>query len=223
MSYWIIYLIRNKQNGKIYIGQTKQKLVSRWYKHRWLAAKNSMLPLHNAIRKYGKEEFSVEIIAKDLSSQEDADSCEIHWISYYHSAEKEFGYNVEAGGQHNRSPLSEDTKEKMRNSDHSKKMKTPEMRAHMSAKTIAFFADPINREKSSKAAHQRVIDDPSILLKIGESNSKAIKTKWEDPEYRAKQIESRKAKWADPEYKAMMRAAMKKKKLDQQEVSTKDY
>jgi hypothetical protein len=62
----IIYLITNKVNGKKYIGQTVHSASRRWGGHKLSANKGSRLPIHSAIRKYGPENFTVEVIAESL-------------------------------------------------------------------------------------------------------------------------------------------------------------
>lgn len=53
-----IYKITNKVNGKVYIDQSKN-IEKRWKQH--LGAKDNYL-IHRAIRKYGKDNFSFEIV-----------------------------------------------------------------------------------------------------------------------------------------------------------------
>ena len=61
----VIYKITNNINGKIYIGQTRIPESKRWQQHVWHADNDSdkdSLLLCKAIKKYGKESFSREII-----------------------------------------------------------------------------------------------------------------------------------------------------------------
>ena len=93
----IIYKITNRVNGKVYIGQTIQRLKDRWYGH---CSKNSECPeLKAAIAKYGKENFTVEQI--DVASDRDElDKKEQYWIAHYGSMNRERGYNLTSGGEH---------------------------------------------------------------------------------------------------------------------------
>jgi hypothetical protein len=50
-----VYKITNKENGKIYIGITSQGVNQRWCKHCSDSTTGSTFPIHNAIRKYGKD------------------------------------------------------------------------------------------------------------------------------------------------------------------------
>lgn len=57
----VIYKITNLQNGKSYIGQTKdyEKRMQQHFNNHY-----DDYAIHCAIRKYGKENFSTEIIEK---------------------------------------------------------------------------------------------------------------------------------------------------------------
>lgn len=93
-----IYKIENLLNHRCYIGQSRD-IEKRWRNHK-IAAFNSNqksydYPLYRAIRKYGLDNFSFEII--ELCSIEDLDCKEIYWIGFYHAFES--GYNQTIGGQ----------------------------------------------------------------------------------------------------------------------------
>jgi group I intron endonuclease len=62
----IIYLATNKANGKQYVGLTKRSLDSRWRQHVNVANKGAKTYFHNAIVKYGKDQFDVKEIASAL-------------------------------------------------------------------------------------------------------------------------------------------------------------
>lgn len=89
-----IYKITNVINEKVYIGQTIQTLTKRWWGH-WSEHCRACPKLKNSIRKYGKENFTIEIIdtanlIQDLNKKEE------FWIKHFNSVE--FGYNLQAGG-----------------------------------------------------------------------------------------------------------------------------
>lgn len=87
----IVYKITNIINGKMYIGQTINSLEDRWLRHRNDALSNR-LDTHfaRAIRKYGVDNFKVEII-DTAQSQDELTDKERYWIKYYNSIQK--GYN----------------------------------------------------------------------------------------------------------------------------------
>jgi group I intron endonuclease len=68
-----IYKITNKLNGKIYVGQTIKSLEDRFQKHCCgTSAKDKYhfnMAIKKAIRKYGKDNFTIELIEKDAFIQ----------------------------------------------------------------------------------------------------------------------------------------------------------
>ena len=92
-----IYKIENKINGKIYIGQSIAIKI-RWQQHKYEAKMGeSQAPLYRALRKYGIENFSFEILEE--CPQESLNEREIFWIAFYKSNNRDFGYNVLSGGE----------------------------------------------------------------------------------------------------------------------------
>lgn len=89
-----IYKITNKINQKIYIGKTEFSIEKRFKEHCRDAFKdrNEKRPLYAAMRKYGIENFYVELIEETDSPEER----EIFWIEEYRSFKN--GYNATKGG-----------------------------------------------------------------------------------------------------------------------------
>ena len=98
----IIYKVTNQINGKIYIGQTTKTAEQRLKKH-WSEANCAERPenyFHNALLKYGIENFTIEVI-DEANNLEELNEKEIYWIAYYNTY-KGFGYNCNAGGGNSR-------------------------------------------------------------------------------------------------------------------------
>ena len=91
----IIYKITNKVNGKSYIGQTRYTIEFRWKQHQH---KKDNTYFHNAIKKYGIENFSIEILEE--CNINDLNSREIFYIAKYDTFNN--GYNLTIGGDGNR-------------------------------------------------------------------------------------------------------------------------
>lgn len=96
-------------NNKVYIGITSQSVERRW--------RNGNGYHHNlhfafAIKKYGWENVKHEILFSGLTKEE-AEAKEIELIAFYHSNDREFGYNNDSGGNANKEH-SEETKKKIR-------------------------------------------------------------------------------------------------------------
>ena len=84
-----IYKIENLINHKIYIGQSVH-IERRWQEH--CRPSNSKSLIAKAIKKYGKENFSFQIIEE--CSCEDLNKQEEYYIKYYNSLAPN-GYNIE--------------------------------------------------------------------------------------------------------------------------------
>lgn len=105
-----IYKITNKINGKAYIGQTINSIQVRWTQHRSEASTyRRNTPIHNAIRKYGKENFTIEEIdgANSLSEL----NYKEFLLIYTNRTIAPNGYNAKEGG--NRPKYSKSTCNKM--------------------------------------------------------------------------------------------------------------
>ncbi len=91
-----IYKITNILNHKIYIGQSVHP-NKRWVEHCSQAnAAKDQFPIHLAIRKYGKENFTFEI----LEWCDNYNEREQELIRFYHSLVPN-GYNILDGSSHN--------------------------------------------------------------------------------------------------------------------------
>jgi group I intron endonuclease len=107
-----IYKITNKLNGKQYVGQTKATPEKRFTNHVYAASNGSTAIIHNAIRKYGKDAFEIELL-QECQSFEELDEAERRWIAELDTVTPN-GYNIEEGGCRNRGSLSEATRAKLR-------------------------------------------------------------------------------------------------------------
>jgi group I intron endonuclease len=87
-----IYKTTNNINGKIYIGQHQREEFDKKYY-------GSGVILYNVMKKYGKENFKVEILywSKSLKRLNDAEILFI--IQAFDSANREVGYNLSFGGK----------------------------------------------------------------------------------------------------------------------------
>lgn len=93
----LLYAIRNKHNGKLYIGQTVQTLHERFRGHLWDAAHGGKMAVHCALRKYGPDSFEiVQLCVAD--NQEQADHLETAFIVVTKS-HRGRGYNMTYGGK----------------------------------------------------------------------------------------------------------------------------
>lgn len=92
-----IYKYTNLINGMVYIGQTKQTLEQRDYKHQLQLNDNTYF--HRAIKKYGRNNFSLELVEDNIPFDK-LDEKEKYYIDYFESFYTTGkGYNLTQGGQ----------------------------------------------------------------------------------------------------------------------------
>lgn len=95
----IVYLVKNKSTGKCYVGITVQSIELRWKNHVEQAnaggvkAKES---LHEAIRKYGPDDFSISVIDRG-TTKKDLEKAERYWIEKLETHIPN-GFNIAPGG-----------------------------------------------------------------------------------------------------------------------------
>lgn len=116
-SYGVIYKITNTVNNKIYIGQTIN-FSERYRSHCEVPFRKSDRgynhPIYRAIRKYGINNFTIEII-EYCSPIEELNDRETHYIKLYDClVDSNKGYNLQEGGQNGKK--SKQTRKKMSNS-----------------------------------------------------------------------------------------------------------
>jgi group I intron endonuclease len=92
---YTVYSHVNKINGKMYIGITGRSILRRWRTNGQGYKKQQYF--WSAIQKYGWSNFEHTIISTGLTKEE-AEQMEIELIAKYNTTDREYGYNVELGG-----------------------------------------------------------------------------------------------------------------------------
>jgi group I intron endonuclease len=141
-----VYCIKNKVNGKEYVGLTKRTIDSRWKQHIQeslrLGSWEYNTPLGNAIKKYGKDSFDISIL-KECGSILELKEEEKRFISVRKSLSKYGGYNLTEGGDGRFGyKLSEETKNKLRSFNLGKKMSKESKEKMSIAAKIRTFGKP---------------------------------------------------------------------------------
>jgi group I intron endonuclease len=136
--YGYVYKTTNLVNNKFYIGQHVGSFNSTYY--------GSGTLLSRALKKYGKKNFTVELICP-VSSKKELDEAEIYFIAKYKKAHQL--YNITAGGQSGfpgeKNPM---FGKKAWNKG---KSWTDEMKDHLSKKAKERFQNPLERQKIAEA------------------------------------------------------------------------
>ena len=92
---YMLYCHKNKLNGKMYFGITKNDISTRY--HASHGYKGCPV-FYNAIRKYGWDNFE-HIVVKENMTREFAEIAEKYAIAYFQTNQPGKGYNIQSGGK----------------------------------------------------------------------------------------------------------------------------
>lgn len=175
--YGLIYKITNLINGKSYIGQTIKEVKYRWREHVNEANTRARFPLHKAIKKYGPENFNIEIICY-CPNQVELNYKEKENTDYFNAWIGKGGYTCKAGD--GIGSVSEETKKKhsvastgRKHSEESKKKaslsklgdKNPNFGKPLTEETKRKMSLSSRGHKKSEETRKRI-----ALAKIGDKN-----------------------------------------------------
>lgn len=138
----IIYVLRNKFNSKVYIGQTWRSLKLRW---RNSNGYKDCPKIYNAIIEIGKDNFYYEVLTI-CTTQEIADYWENYFICKFDSIKN--GYNTRQGGSHGKQ--NDETKNKISIAN-TGKIRTLEMKKKYSISSIDRIFSKETKNKMSIA------------------------------------------------------------------------
>ncbi len=96
----VIYKITNKNTGKCYVGQTIDDIKNRLRMHFSNNENTNVSYIRRAIKKHGKDNFSVGILGS-YETVEDLNSAEEYFIEF-HNCLAPNGYNLIKGGKNRR-------------------------------------------------------------------------------------------------------------------------
>lgn len=161
-----VYKITNLITNKVYIGITNQGAEIRFGHHLYEARSGSPFPIHNSMRKYGNENFKLEVI-DTCDNYEDLKNKEKYWISFYNSKDRATGYNLTEGGDGTFGRLhSEETKEKIRQKAIGRKI-SDETKAKMSKARKGRKAS----EKTLAKINERNLNSSKAVLQYDTDNN----------------------------------------------------
>lgn len=190
-----IYQILNVVNNKVYIGQTTECFLKRFWHHNWSLNSNRHANkyLQNAWNKYGKDMFEFSVIHV-LQDGEDINELEKYYIAQMNSANASYGYNMQLGGQEKRlcdytTPESRKAVgEKNRQHMLGRKL-SEETRAKMSASSVhgKFFTVEGRKRISEYMSNRVVSEETREKLRIANTGSNSPVSKLsEDQVYNIK-------------------------------------
>ena len=102
---YVVYVHQNKENLKVYVGFSGE-LEKRWRGQQTKALDEDFdgydQPFYRAIRKYGWDGFTHDVI-EEFDNKQDALDAEMLWIAFFRANRnkygKEYGYNLTDGGE----------------------------------------------------------------------------------------------------------------------------
>lgn len=170
---WRIYKVTCLVTSKSYIGMTVDRVAQRWSNHLCQSRTSAMI-LHRAIRKYGREAFTIETLF-EVKSLDEASEAERATI-VAHSTMKPLGYNLSTGGMGTpgvRRLHSDETKARISVS-HIGKVFSAETRAKMSEAKKKAGAPMIAILKSADARRGKPLP-LEVRMKVSASNTGKIR------------------------------------------------
>lgn len=172
-----IYLVRNLVNGKGYVGQHKgANAERRWTAHIARALRGSKVCVHAAIRKYGAENFSAEVIwSGEPGLLNKKETFYIKKLGTFAGTGQGQGYNLNMGGD-------------------APSVVAPSVRARLSEASKLQHQDPLMKEKLSNI-QKHVWQDPGLRAVL----SAAQKKLWSNPAYKKTRLLTAEQKFARSE------------------------
>lgn len=150
-----IYKITNKLNGKVYIGQSVD-INARWRRH--CSAKDNFA-IHNAIKKYGAENFSFEVLLECPADM--LNVWERDMIALYDCITPN-GYNLTEGG--GGCKCSEETKIKISNAHKGKHFSEEHKRKIGNAHKGKYFSEETRRKISEARKGMHLSEETKIKI-----------------------------------------------------------
>lgn len=196
----VVYCITNSANGKRYVGITTRSIGKRFSEHLKATEKNGCSALARAVRKYGRQAFSIVKI-DEAETLEDLHAKESEYIESFCTLVPS-GYNLSTRIDGNLVAHA-DTREKM-SVLHKAAWKTEERRKRGISAAFEKWNSPGYRDRLVSA---------HIGLKYPEASNKKVsdakKLYWLDPANKARNSEQTKKRWADPGFRSKQTAIIK--------------
>jgi group I intron endonuclease len=156
---WTVYCHTHVASGRRYVGLTKKTMLARWNQHVYCAgnrAKGKRSHFWAAIRKYGKDAFSHEVL-EVCGTLESGNAAEERLIEELDTRNPAKGFNITRGGSHHPSLERKNPWDR------------PEFREKMIMVNAQTMSRPEVRRKIGDAARGRVFS-AETRRKISENN-----------------------------------------------------
>lgn len=189
-------------SGKVYIGITCTDTKTRWKNGNGYASQPAIA---RAIKKYGWEGFTHEVLATNLTRVE-ASELEQKYIALYNSIDPRFGYNCTSGGDE-KYYVSKETRAKQSEAKKRFFAAHPEYLEKMRERVIASYADDTIKKKISDSV-RKLWENPEHRAKMSVALSAAGKKHYQEhPERSLAAGRRSKERWKEPAYREKMKTA----------------
>lgn len=159
-----IYLIRNKINNKVYVGQSIN-IEKRWRDHK---VRKDDSAIHQAIQKYGVENFEFKVLQE--CTRDELNDLEVFYIEKYKSFGKN-GYNLNKGGNSCPKDFTKTRIERIKSS--CKGRKSPMKGKHLSEETKKHLSEVNKGKKASEETKLKLsINSKNAWKNMSENNYK---------------------------------------------------
>lgn len=171
-KYGIIYIIRNKVNNKIYVGQTTNKKGFKGRYHCNLCKNTHNIHLKRSIEKYGIENFEIDEEFDVAYSEDELDKLEDMYIKIYDCIDN--GYNDKTGGSNGKPSeeikrkISEKAKGRRRSEEAKQKISEGHKGKHHSDETKQKIGEKHKGKIVSKESRQKMSENHANVN--GENN-----------------------------------------------------
>ena len=164
-----IYVITCNVNNKKYVGSSTN-IAQRWNSHKSLLkrGKHKNAYLQNTYNKYGVDTLEFKII--EIADKTKLEKRETFWISHYDTKNREIGYNFE---NPNRSQMSEETKEKIRQANTGKSFSESRKKRISESKKQIFKEQGVSDTHKEQLAKARQKGKQKVI----EANKKRVWSK----------------------------------------------
>jgi len=183
-------------------------MAQRWSQHvtQSRSTKNGRWHFPNAIRKYGPQAFSHEVleVCCDLSVANLAEEC---WIELFDTRNPEKGFNLAKGGQHiphsiRKNPWDDPEYRERLTLMSRREMGRPEVRAKISLSLKERCQDDSHKSGMSERARKQFAEPGAR-----DAVTTASREMWKDPGFRSRYS----TLWSDPEFRSRCTAALKER------------
>lgn len=206
--YGFIYITTNLINGKRYLGQKK-------FDRKWQEYLGSGSVFKSAVDKYGKENFSRNIIHVCYSADE-LNVIEYELSVLFDVVKSPNWYNlVYGGGTTAGMVVSEDTRAKLSEARRRNSIIHPEFDEHHSKKMVEFYEKHPEAKDRVSNMFQQLWQSPDFVTKM----SQARKDYWDDSNNRAQRSVIIKETWKDPDVKEARLKGLKEWQTNQKNQS----